>query len=77
MDNITHEFQFDGGSVRVRCLSDEPGAERWSCGIIPDDGSLPIENYTISEPYSFLAANAALTMYKEKYHLNPSTLWTL
>ena len=80
-------FYFDTGydtegEVHVEAIND-PNAKildhngPYRCGIIPNDPLLPTETVELDEPAGCLAAKEAVDNWKEKNHLNPSTVWNL
>ena len=80
-------FYFDtgydtAGYVQVESIPD-PGATildhngPYRCTIVPDDPLLPTETVELDEPAGCLAAKEAVDNWKEKNHLNPSTVWNL
>ncbi len=79
---MSHVFYYDSGEVHVESIP-EPDLKYlenngpYRCTIIPDDPLLPTEVIEKDEKAGHLAAMEALWEYKEKHHLNPSTVWNL
>ena len=79
---MSHVFYHDTGEVHVESIP-EPDAKYldhngpYRCTIIPEDPLLPTETIEIVSNYGSCAAAEALDNYKQKYNLNPSTVWNL
>lgn len=79
---MSHVFYHDTGEVHVESIP-EPDCKYlehngpYRCTIIPNDPLLPTEIIELNEKAGHLAAKEALDQYKEKHHLNPSTVWNL
>lgn len=75
----TATFTSDTGEVRVTPIGkfvEDREPHPFKVEIIPLSILLPAEVIQVNEPYYFCAAAEALDLYKERYGLNPTTIWT-
>ena len=63
-------FYYDSGEVHI----ENQGEGKYTATVIPDDPLLPTESHIVKDD-SLLSASQVLSDYKEKYNLNPSTVW--
>lgn len=75
----THTFHAETADCKVTPMCDfveDRGQHPFKVQIIPNSPLLPVETIEVEVDYYFVAAGEALDIYKEKYGLNPSEIWT-
>lgn len=75
----THTFHENSADVAVTPIGnfvEDRMPHPFKVQVIPNIVLLPVETFQVNEPYYFSAAEVALDLYKEKYGLNPTSVWS-